>query len=305
MSEDRPFFGILLMIGFCLLVPLSDVLAKLLGAEMSLGELITVRAAIMALMLVATLAVTAGFGALRLPGWILRLLAIRAVLHLIATACFFAALRYLPIADAVAIAFILPFLMLLAGKFFLGEEVGGRRLGACAVGFVGTLLVIQPSFAVVGWPALLPVVVAFLFTAFMLITRVVARRADPLALQAASGIAACGIMVPLFVIGTLANWPEFQMRTPDQVEVWMLIALAGLATVAQLLMTWALRFAPSATLAPIQYLEIPFATLVGWLVFRDLPNGLAAVGIVITVAAGLYVVFRERALSRTAPPPPP
>ncbi|MFT5744154.1 MAG: drug/metabolite transporter (DMT)-like permease, partial [Paracoccaceae bacterium] len=55
--------------------------------------------------------------------------------------------------------------------------------------------------------------------------------------------------------------------------------------------------------APMQYLEIPIATVIGWLIFRDLPNGLAAVGIVITVAAGLYVIVREQRLSRLPAPP--
>jgi hypothetical protein len=68
----------------------------------------------------------------------------------------FASLRYLPLADAVAIAFVMPFIMLLLGWFYLGEEVGPRRFGACIVGFIGTLMVVQPSFAEVGWPALLP-----------------------------------------------------------------------------------------------------------------------------------------------------
>jgi drug/metabolite transporter (DMT)-like permease len=68
-------------------------------------------------------------------------------------------------------------------------------------------------------------------------------------------------------------------------------------------MSWSLRFAPSATLAPMQYLEIPVATVIGWLVFRDLPNGLAAFGIALTVASGLYIVLRERALSRLPAPP--
>ena len=60
-------------------------------------------------------------------------------------------------------------------------------------------------------------------------------------------------------------------------------------------MTWSLRFAPSATLAPMQYLEIPAAAVIGWLVFSDFPNGLALIGIVVTVLAGLYIVMRERA----------
>ena len=64
----------------------------------------------------------------------------------------FLSLRFLPLADAVAIAFVMPFIMLLLGKFVLDEEVGSRRLIACVVGFIGTLLVMQPSFAEVGWP---------------------------------------------------------------------------------------------------------------------------------------------------------
>ena len=65
-------------------------------------------------------------------------------------------------------------------------------------------------------------------------------------------------------------------------------------------MTWSLRFAPSATLAPMQYLEIPVATIIGFLIFADLPNGLAAIGIVITILAGLYVVYREHRVESRA-----
>lgn len=65
-------------------------------------------------------------------------------------------------------------------------------------------------------------------------------------------------------------------------------------TAAHLLMTWSLRFAPSATLAPLQYVELPFATLVGFLAFGDLPNGLAALGIAVTMGAGLAVLRSER-----------
>ena len=65
--------------------------------------------------------------------------------------------------------------------------------------------------------------------------------------------------------------------------------------------TWSLRFAPSATLAPMQYLEIPVATIIGFLVFRDWPNGLAQIGIAITITSGLYIVFREQRQARRAP----
>lgn len=298
MEGDRPYLGILLMIGFCLFVPFADVIAKFLGQTMSLGQLITVRFGVMGVMLVPLSLAIGGIRSLKVPGWILGLTAARTIVHIAATACFFAALRFLPIADALAIAFILPFLMLLTGKYILGEEVGPRRMWACLAGFIGTLLVIQPAMAEVGWPALLPLGVALLFTAFLLITRVIAKKADPIALQALSGMFGTGILLPLFAFGAAFDWPELYATVPTVAEAWLLLALGGLATIAHLFMTWSLRFAPSATLAPIQYLEIPFATLLGWLVFRDLPNGLAALGILITIGAGLYIVFRERAVSR-------
>ncbi|MCB1403545.1 MAG: EamA/RhaT family transporter, partial [Rhodobacteraceae bacterium] len=72
-------------------------------------------------------------------------------------------------------------------------------------------------------------------------------------------------------------------------------------TIGHLLLTWSLRFAPSATVAPMQYLEIPVATFVGWAVFGDLPNGLAALGIAVTMGAGLYILMRERIAARSLP----
>ena len=75
---------------------------------------------------------------------------------------------------------------------------------------------------------------------------------------------------------------------------WLLLAIGALGTAGHLCMTIALRFAPSATLAPLQYVEIPIATFLGWLFFEELPDGLAALGIMITIGAGVFVVMRER-----------
>jgi len=78
----------------------------------------------------------------------------------------------------------------------------------------------------------------------------------------------------------------------------LLLAIGLFGTLAHLLMTWSLRYAPSATLAPMQYLEIPVATVIGLIVFKDLPNSIASIGIIITISAGLYIVMRERAVAR-------
>lgn len=299
MTGDRPFLGILLMLGFCVMAPLGDGLAKLLTQSISIPQLLLVRFAAQALILWPL--VWALGRPWRMSPRITLLAAIRTALHIAGIGLMFTSLRYLPLADAIAIAFVMPFIMLLLGAWVLGEEVGQRRIIACVVGFVGTLLVVQPSFADVGWPALLPLGVAVVFALFMLVTRQIARATDPVSLQAINGAMACAVLLPLFV---LTDLPGMAWQVPTGIEWTLLIGIGALGTLAHLLMTWSLRFAPAATLAPMQYLEIPFATLVGWLLFRDLPGGLAALGIAITVGAGLYIIWREQRASVARPRAP-
>lgn len=299
-QADRPFVGVVLIIGFCMLAPLGDSFAKLLGETIPLGQLLLIRFGIQAVLLLPAL-IYAG-RTIRLSRRVMRLTVIRTILHILGIGAFFNALRYLPLADALAIAFVMPFILLLLGRMVLGEEVGPRRLAACAVGFIGTLLVIQPSFAAVGAPALLPLVVAVTFSLFMLVTRQVAKELEPIHQQAISGLVAVVILAPIVLVGWGADLPMIGAVSFGMTEGLLLAAVGIIGTVAHLMMTWALRFAPSATLAPMQYLEIPFATVVGFLMFGDLPNGLAAIGIVITMLAGLYVVFRESAKVEPVPP---
>ncbi|MEX3007496.1 DMT family transporter [Hoeflea sp. TYP-13] len=296
MISDRPILGILLMIGFCVLAPLGDSIAKLLGNTVPLGQLLLVRFAMQALILLPLVLLTDR--TLRMTRRVFWLMSIRTVLHIVGVGAMFASLRFLPLADAVAIAFVMPFIMLLLGKFVLSEEVGPHRLAACAVGFVGTLLVIQPNFAAVGPPALLPLAVAVIFSLFMLVTRQIAKEIDPISLQVSNGILGSVLLAVLLWLFSGVDLQPLEIIKPSFDDTLLLAALGILGTTAHLLMTWSLRFAPSATLAPMQYLEIPFATFIGWLVFRDLPNALAALGILITVGAGLYVIFREQVVAR-------
>lgn len=289
------------MMSFCVLAPLGDATAKILGT-LPLAEIMLGRYGVQALLLVPLVGVS---GLLALPRRVWALTVLRTVLHVGSFTTFVAALRYLPMADAVAILFVLPFVLLLLGRFLLGEEVGPHRLAACAVGFVGTLMVVQPSFAEVGAPALLPILTAISFAFFMLVTRRVARDADPVVLQAASGIVATVCLVPLLVLGGVLGWAEIAPVSLTLRQVLLLALLGIFGTGAHLVMTSALRFAPSTTLAPIQYLEIPCATMIGFLVFGDLPDGLATLGIAVTIGAGLYVLHRERRATRLLASPAP
>lgn len=288
------------MLGFCIVAPIGDAIAKILGASVPLGQVVFVRFALQALILIPLVWTTGRLW--RMRGRVLALTFLRTVLHIFGIVAMFTALQYLPLADAVAIAFVMPFFMLILGKYVLNEEVGSRRLLACIVGFIGTLLVIKPSFVTVGWPSLLPVFVAANFSVFMLITRQIAKQTDPIGLQAVSGVMAVGLMAPLIWLGSQMNIPVLATINPNPQEWSLLIGIGVLGTVAHLLMTWSLRYAPSATLAPMQYLEIPFATLLGFLIFMDLPDPLAGLGIIITMAAGLYIILRERASARAAEP---
>ncbi len=286
----------MLMLGFCIVAPMGDAIAKILGEEIPVAQLLVVRFGVQALFLIPIVWL-AGIH-WRMLGRVLRLTVLRTALHILGIGAMFTALQYLPLADAIAIAFVMPFIMLLLGKYVLGEEVGMRRLIACAVGFAGTLMVIQPSFAEVGWPALLPLAVAVNFALFMLITRQVAKETDPIGLQAVSGVMATVFLVPMVLLFQNSGVFALSIVTPSPTDWWLLLTIGLLGTVAHLMMTWSLRFAPSATLAPMQYLEIPVATVIGFIVFRDLPNGLAAIGICVTIAAGLYIILRERAMAK-------
>lgn len=288
------------MLGFCVLAPLGDAMAKLLGEDLSVGFLVLVRFGVQAALLMPCVWL------LKYPlprgRRLIRLTALRTALHITGLTSMFLSLQYLELADAIAIAFVMPFIMLLLGRVFLDEYVGPHRLIACAVGFIGTLLVVQPNFVEVGAPALLPLLVAVVFSLFMLVTRKIAKDVDPIGLQALSGLMA----VPVVTLALLL-FPAvpFLALHPIPDDAWGLLLILGImGTVAHLLMTWSLRFAPSATLAPMQYLEIPIGTVIGYVIFKDLPNGLAAVGICITVAAGLYIIVRERRLSAQPQPRP-
>ena len=297
MISDRPLIGLLFVFAFCLLAPLGDALVKVVGMGAPLMVLLLSRFVFQAVSLAPVVLLSGR----KFPTdrRIFGLICLRSLFHILGIGMMFTALRLLPLADAIAIVFVFPFILLFLGRFVLGEEVGRDRIFACVLGFCGCLLVIKPSFAEVGIVALLPVAVAFAFSTFMLITRSIAKECDPISLQATSG----GISTAMLLVVWLLVWLGAGHPAPYDLTImlpaseriaWLLLAIGALGTAGHLCMTIALRFAPSATLAPLQYVEIPIATFLGWLFFGELPDGLAALGIMITTGAGVFVVMSER-----------
>jgi len=297
MIADRPIIGILFMMGFCLFAPMGDAAAKSISLMTPMMMLLLARYVMQAILPLPL--IIASRRQIGMNWRVLRVILARSVVHIAGVGTMYAALRHLPLADALAIAFVYPFIMLVMGHLFLGEQVGIRRIFACAVGFGGTLMIIQPSFAAVGWPALLPLLVAFLFASLVMLTRQIAKDYDPTCLQAASGFASTVILLLVWLAFHDLGFADLQITGVTSLQALCLVLIGLFGTLSHLSMNYAVRFAPSATLAPMQYIELPVATSVGWLVFGELPNGLAALGIAISVASGLAVIyFEHRALTR-------
>lgn len=301
-NTGRTGLGILLMVGFAIIAPAMDTCAKLIGDAVAVGQIATTRFVAQSVLLVP---LALAFGWLHRPGrGEVALHLVRAALLLVATAFFFTALRFMPVAEAISIFFVEPFILTLLGGLLLGEPIGPRRYVACAIGFAGALLIIQPSFEEVGLVALLPLVTALCFAFYMILTRRMATRMHPITLQVYTGFAALALAVPLLWAFDGSGVAPLDPVWPEAREFWLLLALGVFATLAHVCISFALAFAPASLLAPIQYLEIVSATILGFYVFGDLPDALAFAGIALIVASGLFVFVRERKLERRPVPQP-
>lgn len=309
-APDRVLPGVVMMLGFVTIAPLIDVAAKLASASVPVGQITLARYVVQS---ACMLPVMMAMGlALRIAPRDLPLTVARAGAGILATLSFVGAVSVMPIADALAIAFVEPFFLLLAGRLFLGESVGPRRIGASVVGFGGALLVIRPAFSEFGTVALLPLGTALFFGLYMLLTRALSRRMHPVSMQFHTAWLAVVIAAPLLVLTAGSGLPGAGLVWPQGVA-WAWLAGVGLAaSVSHMLITYALAYAPAATLAPLQYLEIVAAAALGYVIFGDFPDPMTWAGIVVISASGLYIIHRERVLARQGrhqapadPPAPP
>ncbi len=228
---------------------------------------------------------------------------LRGVLHGGSSLLFFVALTSMPLADAIAVFFVEPMILIALSAMVLREEVGWPRRIAAAIGFAGALLVIQPSYELFGPVSLLPLGTAFLFAVYLLVTRRHGGDDHAVTIQLWSASGAILLTVPVLILGTAIGLDDLSFRLPDSTTGWLLMAGVGLiSTVAHLLVVVAFRLAEASVLAPFNYLEIVTATTFGYLVFGDFPGGLQWVGISIIVATGVFIFWRERQLERRTAP---
>jgi drug/metabolite transporter (DMT)-like permease len=173
------------------------------------------------------------------------------------------------------------------------EHVGWRRRIAVTAGFIGVLIVVRPSYDVFGPFALLPALGGTIFAVYALLNRRLAPHDTPLAMQFTAGCSALVILTLFLALGAFFEIPEFSPTPLGSREIGFLLLMGVFGTSGHLLFVLAARLAPSSLIAPMQYVEIAAAVVLGYIVFGDFPDFLSWVGIAIIVASGAYVFWRE------------
>jgi len=209
----------------------------------------------------------------------------RGVLAICSALLFVYAVRYAPLADAVAASFVAPFFLIILATVVLGEKVGPRRWSAVGIGFAGALIIVRPGLGVMHPAVMLVIVAALCYAARQIVGRLLAdtdRTVTTVAYTAITGSLLISIPLPL-----VWQWPEEKFQ-------WFLLAvMAVLAGIGEVVVIKALEVAEASVLAPIHYTLIIWGTLYGYLVFDDLPDRWTWLGTAIIVLAGLYAWWRD------------
>jgi S-adenosylmethionine uptake transporter len=280
-----------------IILPLMDAAAKTMGETIGSSTIVLARFFFQTLFLLPFV-----WSSLYLPRGTELLLHFKRSLGLSgATLCFFTAIQVMPIADALAVFFVMPLIVTLLAPWILGETVGWRRIVAVAVGMLGAVIIIQPGQALFGWRAFLPLGTAIGFSFYLMYTRKLARSGEggdipALTMQFWSGFIGVFITSVAILLLQPLNWPVFDVALPEAWQWQRLILVGLLAAVGHLVITSAFKYADASMLAPFQYIELVVAAIIGWWMFNDIPTLTTLIGTLILVASGLYIFNRERVL---------
>ncbi|MEM6467845.1 MAG: DMT family transporter, partial [Pseudomonadota bacterium] len=282
------FFALLGFFSFAV----HDAIIKLLGAQFSVVQVIFCVNAVAAIPVIGIVVSRLGAGALIPvnPGWI----AARCCAILGTVSCAFYAFSVLPLAEAYVLFFAAPLFVTLLSVPFLGETVGWRRMAAILVGFLGVLVVLRPGAADFSWGHLAGLGCALCGASAAPIVRKIGQP-ERLGVLLAYPIA-CNTLV----MGSVMPW----VAEPVGLSDLGFICLAALFFVSgQAMIVRAFRRARAAMVAPVQYSQILWATLLGWLFFAEIPDGWTGLGACIVIGSGLFIVFRENKRDATSARP--
>ncbi len=279
--------GLVLVILAGMCFSLLDSNAKWLGQRYPVGQVVWMRYTIgtVIAILYAAHALRGSMFATRHP-W---LQMSRGVLLLLCTATNFLALAYLPLALVLAVIFTAPLMTCALSVPLLGEKVGWRRWTAICVGFIGILVIVRPGFGEVHWAVLAALASALFGALYNIVTRQVARHDDTRV-----------SLVYVSLVGALVATPGLAVGwvTPQDWDWLLFLGLGASGALGHFLLIGAFKHASASTLAPFSYAQIIWTTMLGYIIFQDLPDAMTFLGASIIIASGIYLVYRERKLGR-------
>ncbi|MYF88062.1 MAG: DMT family transporter [Boseongicola sp. SB0676_bin_33] len=209
---------------------------------------------------------------------------IRGLVAALSAAAFIFAIRHVPLADAVAVSFLAPFMVTLMAALILQEPVGWRRWAAVLLGFVGSMIILRPGMGAVHPAAMLVVVAAFFFACRQVISRAIADT---------DGTGTTILYTAVTAVLVLSLPLPWVWVTPDGSELLLLVGMAMLAGFAEVFVIRALELGFAVAVAPVHYTLIIWASLYGWLVFGQFPDAWTWAGTAIIMATGMYTLRRE------------
>ncbi len=217
---------------------------------------------------------------------------LRGLLMFSALALFFRGLKYLPLAEAISVAFSAPMFVTALSWPMLGERVGPYRWAAVVIGFVGALVILRPGTDAFRPEALLIVGSAVFFALAVLHTRRMSRTETNVAMYTYSTIFA-GLATTPFL--------PFVWVSPKTGDLGMFFTLAMIGGIASYLMIVAYRNAPAALNASFEYTALIWGALIGWLYWDERPDLIVWLGAGLIVAAGLTITYRETRVGLVLP----
>lgn len=210
----------------------------------------------------------------------------RGLLLAIASVLFVSALKFMPLAETSAIAFLAPLLVTIMSVFFLKEKVELARWIAVLCGFVGVLAIIRPGSSVFTWAVFLPMGNAIAYAAYQILTRRLAGQESPY-----TSIFYAGLVGTLLLSVML---PYSWVQPQSLLHIALLVINGMLGGVGHLILIKAFEHAPASRLAPFTYSQLIWVTVIGYLTFGDFPDSWSLVGIAILMASGIYTATHQR-----------
>ena len=288
-NQQRPLFALGLRLVAALCIPIMFMLGKVANEHgVALPEIMFWRQFVALPVLLSYLALTGGLSALRttrIGGH-----AMRAGFGMTGMFTNFAAVTLLPLAESTTLNFTAPLFAVLIAATILHEKVGRWRWTAVASGFVGVLIITQPGQAHLPMLGAMAGLISALLNAIIsFMIRKLSRTEAPVSVVFYFALFGTLLMAPLL---------PFYFTPHNATDWWLLIGVGLSGTIGQLFMTAALRLGSVASVIVMDYSQIIWAMLFGWLIWHSLPGQSTWIGMPLIIAAGLVIAWREHHLAR-------